>query len=86
MSPERQERPEGEGAYARLAITLPRETARRVRAEVRDAAAPSVSAYIARAVEEKLERESLQEILDEIFRGNPLTDDERAWADRALGL
>ena len=48
------------------------------------ARAPSLSAYIARALAEKLEGDRLQEVLDEIFREQPMTDEERAWADRLL--
>jgi len=47
---------------------------------------PSLSAFITAAVEEKLERDDLRAALDGIFRDAPLTDQERAWADRTLGL
>jgi hypothetical protein len=44
----------------------------------------SLSAFIARALEEKLERDELQHVLDEIFAEQPMTDEERAWADQYL--
>ncbi len=46
--------------------------------------APSVSAFISQAVEEKIERDRLQEALDEVWREAPMTEEERAWADRIL--
>jgi hypothetical protein len=68
----------------KLAITLPRELAEAVRSEARATSAPSLSAYIAQALAEKLEGDRLQEVLDDIFRDQPMTDEERAWADRLL--
>jgi hypothetical protein len=72
--------------YEKVAISLPRETAQRARAEAQARGEPSLSAFITAAVEEKLERDDLRAVLEEIFRDAPMTDAERARADRALGL
>jgi hypothetical protein len=71
-------------AFVKLAVTLPEPLAKAARAEAEATGSPSLSAFIARAVEEKLERGRLQEVLDEIFREQPMTDEEREWADRIL--
>ena len=72
--------------YEKVAISLPRETAQRARAEAQARGEPSLSAFITAAVEEKLARDDLRGVLDEIFRDEPMTDEERARADRALAL
>ena len=72
------------GAYEKIAITLPSRLAKAARGEVTAHGAPSLSAFIAQAVEEKLERDGLRELLDDIFATEPMTDKERAWADRLL--
>ena len=72
--------------YEKVAVSLPREIAERLRDEARRLGEPSVSAFVTTAVEEKLERGDLRAILDEIFHDAPMTTDERDWADRALGL
>jgi metal-responsive CopG/Arc/MetJ family transcriptional regulator len=66
----------------KLAISLPRDLAESLRVEVIRRGSPSVSAFIAEVLREKLERDSLKELLDETFAENPMTDDERAWADQ----
>lgn len=72
-------------AYEKLAITLPHDLAQEVRDEVRMGHAPSVSAYIAAAVEEKRERDRLQEVLAQMdAEYGPVTSEELAWADRVL--
>jgi hypothetical protein len=73
-------------AYEKLAITLPRGLADSARAEAKATGAGSFSAFIATAVEEKLERDRLREALDEVFRDEPMTEAEREWADKLLGL
>ncbi len=70
--------------YEKLAISLPRELAEAVRAEAERVGAPSLSAFIAQVLREKVERDPLQEVLDEMFREQPMTDEEREWADRIL--
>ena len=70
--------------FVKLAVTLPEQLARAVRAEAEAVGSPSLSAFIARAVEEKLERDRLQEVLDEVFREQPMTPEEKEWADSIL--
>ena len=68
----------------KLAISVPEPLAKAVAGEVRAHRASSVSAFIAKAVEEKLERDRLQEALDEVWCNQPMTEEERQWADRML--
>ena len=82
MAPKRRVIRETRQPYEKVAITLPSHLLQAARAEA--VRAPSLSAFIAEAVEEKLERDGLQQILDEIFAEHPMTDEERAWADRYL--
>lgn len=72
----------------KIAISLPRAVAERARRAVRQGRAPSVSAYIAAAIEEKAKLEALGGLLDEMLAetGGPLTAAERRAADRALGF
>jgi Arc/MetJ-type ribon-helix-helix transcriptional regulator len=76
-------RPKGT-AYRKLAISVPSFLAEEVAGQVYARRTPSVSAFISKAVEEKLERDLLQEALDEVWRARPMTRKERAWADRTL--
>ncbi len=76
----------GDSAYEKLAITVPRHLAEAAREEVRARRLPSLSAFIAQALAEKLEQDRLQAALDEVFRKQPMTEAEREWADRLLGL
>jgi hypothetical protein len=39
---------------------------------------------VSEAVQRRLENDSFQAILDDIFRDNPMTDQEREWADSIL--
>lgn len=70
--------------YEKVAITLPSQLLRNARREAEESHAPSLSAFIARAVQEKLATDELQQVLDEIFAEHPMTDEERAWADQYL--
>lgn len=71
-------------SYRKLAVSVPSDLVKAVVAEVRAHHASSVSAFISDALEEKLERDRLQEVLDEVWREKPMTAEERAWADRLL--
>ena len=71
-------------SFRKLAISAPAGVIDAVRDEVRLGHAASVSAFISDAVEEKLERDRLQEALDETWRERPMTAKERRWADRIL--
>lgn len=70
--------------HEKLAITLPSDLVHAARAEAKARQSRSLSAFIAQAVEEKLEKDDLQKVLDAIFAENPLTDEERRWADELL--
>ncbi len=74
-----------ESEYDRLAITIPRRIAQGVRAKAEAGEASSVSAYIAQAVAEKLERDDLRALLAEMAEeSGPPTPEEQAWADGVL--
>jgi hypothetical protein len=79
--PARQE-PYQKELSAKLAISLPRSLAAAARVAAQARGAPSLSAFIAEAIEEKIAGDRLQEVLDEIFGDQPLTDEERACVDR----
>lgn len=74
--------------YAKIAVSLPLCVAERARRAVRQGRAPSVSAYVAAALEEKTKLDDLSALLDEMLAesGGPLTAAERRAADRALGV
>ena len=71
----------------KLAISLPLAVADRARHAVRRGHAPSMSAYVARALTEQVKLDDLRSLLTEMLAesGGPLTDSERRAADRALG-
>lgn len=71
----------------KIAVSLPRGLAERARRAVRQGRAASVSAYVASALEEKMDLDELSSLLDEMLTesGGPLTAAERRNADRALG-
>lgn len=71
-------------SYRKVAVSVPAELVAAVEDEMRARKAPSLSAYISEALEEKLERDRLQELLDEVWREKPMTDRERSWADKLL--
>lgn len=73
-------------AVRKIAISLPSRAAEDVRRAVRDGRAPSVSAYIASAIEEKTKLDDLAALLAEMLEesGGPLTAAERRSADRLL--
>lgn len=70
----------------KIAISLPAPAVKRVRAAVKAGRAPSVSAYIAAALEERARLDDLAGLLDEMLAeaGGPLTAAEKAAAERAL--
>jgi hypothetical protein len=74
--------------YEKLAISLPSRAAESARRAVRKGQAPSVSAYVAAAIEEKSKREDLAAFLASMLAetGGPLTAAEARAADRALGI
>jgi hypothetical protein len=70
--------------HEKLAISLPAELAEMAREEMRARGLPSFSAYVAEAIRKDLESRKFEELLDAMFAEQPMTDDERAWAERAL--
>lgn len=69
--------------YEKIAISLPSRAAESVRRAVKYGRSPSVSAYIASAIEEKTSRESLIEMLEDMLEesGGPATPAEKRWVD-----
>jgi Arc/MetJ-type ribon-helix-helix transcriptional regulator len=75
-------------AYQKIAVSLPWRAAESARRAVRRGRAPSVSAYVAAAIEDKAKLDELASLLDELLEasGGPLTVAEQRSADRALGI
>lgn len=74
-------------AKAKIAVSLPAELVERARRAVAEGRAPSVSAYVADAMEQKADLDDLAAMLEEMLAGTggPLTAQETVEADRALG-
>ena len=72
---------------AKIAVTLPRNLVDAARSAVEAGHAPSVSAYVAGALEERAKLDDLDALLAEMLAGTggPLTDAERAEIDRRAG-
>jgi Arc/MetJ-type ribon-helix-helix transcriptional regulator len=70
----------------KIAVSLPSDLLADVRRLVRAGHAPSVSAYVAAALAEKVRHDDLRGLLDELLErsGGPLTDKERAAIDAEL--
>lgn len=77
----------GMTARAKIAVSLPSELVEHAQRAVAEGRTPSVSAYVADALEEKTKLDDLAALLEEMLAetGGPLTAKERAAADRALG-
>jgi Arc/MetJ-type ribon-helix-helix transcriptional regulator len=73
---------------AKIAVTLPPALVERAQDAVREGRAPSISAYVASALEEKAKLDELEQMLDEMLAetGGPLTPREQADAAAALGI
>lgn len=71
----------------KIAVSLPTELVEQARRAVAEGRADSVSAYVAEAIKEKRTHEDLAALLEEMLAetGGPLTPEEEALADRALG-
>lgn len=81
-----------EGRYARgmttkIAVSLPDDLVAAARQAVADGRSPSVSAFVANAIEEHGRYEQLTVLLSEMAAeaGRP-TEDDRRWARQTLGL
>lgn len=70
---------------SKVALSMPTEVLRLAKKEVAAGRAKSLSSFVAEAVDEKLRRDELSEILDEMDAeyGRP-TKAEMAWAKRVL--
>jgi Arc/MetJ-type ribon-helix-helix transcriptional regulator len=73
---------------SKVAVSLPSALVAQAKRAVRQRRAPSVSAYVASALEEKAKLDDLAAMLDHMLAetGGPLRPAERRAADRALGL
>lgn len=73
---------------SKIAISVPRASLERVRRAVRRGHAPSVSAYVSVAIEQRAKLDDLDDLLAEMLAetGGPLTPGERRAVDRALGI
>jgi Arc/MetJ-type ribon-helix-helix transcriptional regulator len=78
----------GMTASKKIAISLPAPLVAKANRAVKEGYAKSVSAYIARAVEEKANGEDLRQMLAEMLAetGGPTTDDEHRRLDAAFRL
>jgi len=74
--------------FEKIAVSLPRHAAESARRAVRQGRAESVSAYVAKAIEDKAKLDDLAALLEEMLAesGGPLTSAERRAAERALGI
>jgi Arc/MetJ-type ribon-helix-helix transcriptional regulator len=72
---------------SKIAVSLPSELVEQAQRAVAEGRSPSVSAYVARALEEQAKLDDLASLLTEMLAetGGPLTTAERKAADRALG-
>jgi hypothetical protein len=72
---------------AKIAVTLPSDLVEAARTAVRSGRAPSISAYVAGALEERAKLDDLDALLAKMLAetGGPLTDAERAAIDRQAG-
>ena len=71
----------------RVTVTVDEEAVRAAEAAVAAGRAPSVSAWVATAMADRAQRESLADVLAEIRAElGPATDEETAWARSVLGL
>ncbi len=71
----------------KIAVSLPKLTAERAR-KAAQRRSGSLSAYVARALEEKVKLDDLSSLLEEMLaeNGGPLTQAERKAADQELGI
>lgn len=74
-------------ARAKIAVSLPEELVEAARSAVQAGRSPSVSAYVARALEERVKLDDLDSLLAEMLAetGGPMSDAERTDIDRVAG-
>jgi len=75
------------GMTVKIAVSLPDDLVAAARRAVADGRAASVSAYVAGAMARQVREDDLADLVAEMRaeHGVP-TDEDRAWADRALGI
>jgi metal-responsive CopG/Arc/MetJ family transcriptional regulator len=71
-------------SYEHLTISLPAELVEEARGAMRHRGLTSFSAYAAETIRENLRSRKFEDLLDAMFAEQPITDDEKAWAERAL--
>ena len=72
---------------AKIAVSLPAEQVAMVQRAVENGTAPSVSAYVSRALARCEREDSLAALVaDLVAKHGAPTEKDYAWADRALGL
>ena len=77
-------RPTRRRTHDRLTISLPTEIAAQLRSDAEAAGASSVSAYVAETLTMRSRERTFRDLLDDMFRDQPMTDEERQWADAIL--
>jgi hypothetical protein len=71
----------------KVAVSLPRTLVEAANAEVQAGRAPSLSALVSEALAEKLDRTSLEDVLDAMdAEYGPPSAEDKAWAKRVLNL
>jgi hypothetical protein len=70
----------------KIAVSIPEEILHSARKAVQRGRAPTISAYVAAALEQKTKLDDLEDLLDEMLEatGGPLTAAERRAADAAI--
>jgi hypothetical protein len=71
----------------RVTVTVPHDALAVAEADVAAGRSPSVSAWVAEAMEAKARAEALRDVVNDlaIEAGGPLTEEELAWARQRLG-
>jgi Arc/MetJ-type ribon-helix-helix transcriptional regulator len=69
----------------KMSISFPRGTRDELKALVESGTAPSVSAFVAEAVTERLRRERFDRKIGALMRSGPLPDEAIDWACQSLG-
>lgn len=77
----------GMTSRTKIAVSLPTGLVMAAKGAVAQGRAPSVSAYVTRAIEEQAKLDDLDTLLAELLErsGGPLTDEERAEIDQEAG-
>lgn len=77
--------PKQSSEFEKVGITMPRNVVSIAREKVRSGKARSFSALVSEAVAEKLERDQLQEVLDQMdAEYGPVSPERLEWADEVI--